>query len=275
MKTTLWRFAQFACAVFAAGVLAGEPPTPGAAAGSPAPLIRTHAHNDYEHPRPLLDALDNGFCSIEADIFLVDGQLLVGHRRSQLKPERALRNLYLDPLRERVKQNHGRVYPGGPGCWLFIDLKTDAEPTYAALDAVLKEYPEMLTRFEGERTQTNAITVVITGNRPRAVIAAQSPRWAAYDGGWNDTASALSPQLVPIVSEQWTAHFKWRGQGELPAADQEKLANILKEAHARHRLMRFWDAPDNAVAWKVLYDAGVDLINTDDLSGLRAFLLAR
>ena len=33
------------------------------------PLTRGHAHNDYAHERPLLEALDNGFTSIEADIF--------------------------------------------------------------------------------------------------------------------------------------------------------------------------------------------------------------
>ena len=37
------------------------------------PLRQAHAHNDYEHPRPLLDALDHGFCSVEADVFLTDG----------------------------------------------------------------------------------------------------------------------------------------------------------------------------------------------------------
>jgi hypothetical protein len=43
------------------------------------PLANAHAHNDYEHKRPLFDALDNGFTSVEADVFLVDGKLLVGH----------------------------------------------------------------------------------------------------------------------------------------------------------------------------------------------------
>ena len=45
----------------------------------PRPLWRAHAHNDYEHPRPLLDALDHRFGSVEADIFLVGDQLLIGH----------------------------------------------------------------------------------------------------------------------------------------------------------------------------------------------------
>src|SRR5258708_22839685 len=87
----------------------------------PVPLTRVHAHNDYEHKRPLLDALDHGFCSVEADIYLVDGQLLVAHMRKDVKPTRTLEKLYLEPLRERVKQNHGHVYPGGPEVTLLID----------------------------------------------------------------------------------------------------------------------------------------------------------
>src|ERR1051326_8803322 len=89
----------------------------------PVPLTRVHAHNDYEHKRPLFDALEHGFCSVEADIYLVDGQLLVAHNRYQVKTNRTLQSLYLDPLRERIRKNGGRVYAGGPECTLLIDLK--------------------------------------------------------------------------------------------------------------------------------------------------------
>src|SRR5438552_17864850 len=78
---------------------------------SPPPLTRAHAHNDYEHTRPLRDALDHGFCSIEADVWLVDGKLLVAHDRGKVKPDRTLQALYLDPMRERVRRNGGRLYP--------------------------------------------------------------------------------------------------------------------------------------------------------------------
>ncbi|NVJ48512.1 MAG: hypothetical protein HWE07_15355, partial [Cytophagia bacterium] len=43
------------------------------------PLPRAHAHNDYEHERPLFDALENGFTSVEADVYLIDGELYVYH----------------------------------------------------------------------------------------------------------------------------------------------------------------------------------------------------
>ncbi len=51
----------------------------------PTPLARAHAHNDYRHHRPLLDALAHGFTSVEADVFLVDDQLLVAHGRCTRK----------------------------------------------------------------------------------------------------------------------------------------------------------------------------------------------
>src|SRR5437763_16102083 len=93
------------------------------------PLKNAHAHNDYEHPHPLLDALDHGFCSVEADVYLVADELQVGHTRRDLRPGRNLEKLYLAPLRERVRANGDRVYPGGPTVYLLIDVKTDARPT--------------------------------------------------------------------------------------------------------------------------------------------------
>src|SRR5436190_24348993 len=95
------------------------------------PLPRAHAHNDYEHERPLVDALERGFCSVEADIWLSSNgdALLVAHTPFGLKTERTLRKLYLDPLRERVKRNGGRVFKDGPPFFLLIDVKTEARST--------------------------------------------------------------------------------------------------------------------------------------------------
>src|SRR5437899_6185075 len=114
-----------------------------AADAQPKPLIHAHAHNDYEHARPLLDALDHGFCSVEADIYLVEDKLLVAHNRKDVKPERTLQSLYLDPLRERVKRNGGRVFRDGPECVLLIDLKTNWKTIYPVLRSVLTNYADI------------------------------------------------------------------------------------------------------------------------------------
>src|SRR6185503_14666840 len=123
-------------------------PPASAAPPGPAPLLHAHAHNDYEHSRPLLDALERGFCSVEADIYLVEGQLLVAHDRGKVSPTRTLQALYLDPLRERVNSNGSRVFPGGPDVTLLIDIKSDAEETYLVLRKVLDSYTGMLTTFQ-------------------------------------------------------------------------------------------------------------------------------
>ena len=93
------------------------------------PLMQAHAHNDYRHASPLHDALAHGFTSVEADIFLVDDDLYVAHDRRDITPERTLRALYLDPLRERVRKNGGKVYRGGPQVTLLID--SGDEPIYS------------------------------------------------------------------------------------------------------------------------------------------------
>jgi len=238
---------------------------------SPSPLLHAHAHNDYEHTRPLLDALDHGFCSVEADIYLVDGQLLVAHDRAKVSPTRTLQSLYLDPLRERVKKNGGRVFPKGPEVTLLIDVKTEAEATYAALRKVLDEYADMLTTFQDNAIQTNAITVILSGNRPQATLAGEKLRRAAIDGRLPDLDGTAPVSLIPLISDNWTKSFKWHGKGPFPAEEKDQLVAIVKRAHAQGRRVRFWATADSPEFWRELRQAGVDLLNVDDLAGVQRF----
>ena len=248
------------------------PIIPLSAQTQPTPLIHAHAHNDYEHARPLFDALDHGFCSVEADIYLVDGQLLVAHERDKVKPERTLQALYLDPLRERVKKNGGRVYPTTPDFTLLIDVKTDAEKTYAVLRDVLKQYADMLTVFRPDATEPKAITVIISGNRARNVMAAETLRYAALDGRLSDLDGNDSKHLIPLVSDNWQSSFKWRGAGPMPDDERQKLKQTITRAHQQGRRVRFWATPDQPAFWRELQAASVDLFSVDDLAGLQKFL---
>ncbi|WP_375436321.1 hypothetical protein [uncultured Hymenobacter sp.] len=67
------------------------------------PLHQGHSHNDYWRPHPLYDALQLGFQSVEADVFLIDSALLVGHERKSLQASRTLQTLYLEPLRQLLR----------------------------------------------------------------------------------------------------------------------------------------------------------------------------
>lgn len=241
----------------------------------PRPLLRAHAHNDYEHPRPLEDALEQGFCSVEADVHLVEGELRVAHNRAQARPGRTLEALYLAPLRARALAHGGRVYPDGPTFWLLVDFKSEGPATWRALQTVLERYRPWLTEFGADAVRTNAVTVVLSGNVPRALLAAQTVRLAAVDGRLPDLEANPDPRLVPWVSERWGQVFSWRGSGPMPEAEQARLRDLAARARAQGRRLRFWGAPDFEPVWREQLDAGVDLINTDRLAALAQFLTAQ
>ena len=245
------------------------------------PLAQAHAHNDYEHARPLFDALDHGFTSVEADIFLVDGDLLVAHDPADLDPARTLRSLYLDPLRQKAL--HGGIYPGRRVDFqLLIDIKTEGESTYAALDSVLRSprYAFLWTSYRSGRVWRGPVTAVVSGNRPRATMEAQRSRVAFYDGriaNQSDLGPGADARLTPLVSDNWTTLFSWTGAGPMPADERAELRAIVRTAHDAGQRVRFWATPDVAgpereAIWRELVAAGVDHINTDDLAGLAGFL---
>jgi hypothetical protein len=236
------------------------------------PLPPAHSHNDYQHPRPLLDALELGFCNIEADVFLVGKQLLVGHDKEDLRPDRTLERLYLEPLRQLIEQRDGRLFADGQRLTLLIDFKSAGPPTYAALSELLRKYEGILSGFQDGAWRAGQVDVIISGDRPTELIAQDEARLAAVDGRLDDLAADPPAALIPLVSDNWNDHFTWRGEGPMPDAEREKLGMFVKEAHGQGRRLRFWATPDSPDVWRELQAAGVDVIGCDDLAALHAFL---
>lgn len=189
------------------------------------PLRQAHAHNDYLHTHPLHDALSHGFTSVEADIFLVDGELLVAHEATDLDPTRTLASLYLNPLLARVRANHGTVYAGyREPVQLLIDIKTDGAAAYLELDRQLRRYRRMLTSYHDGRVRAGAVTPVISGDRAaRVPMEAQRTRLTFYDGRLDDLGTAATASFIPLISSNWTESFGWLGTGPFPAAERDRL----------------------------------------------------
>ena len=246
--------------------------------GTPHPLA--HAHNDYEHERPLLDALEHGFTSVEADVWLVDGELLVAHDAEDLDPARTLKGLYLAPLKKLVSGKGRDVYPGYDGTFqLLIDIKNTGEATYAAIEKELGGYEELFTRYENGTVKDGPVEAVISGDRPLETMRSATERFSFYDGRMSDLHSGMPASLMPLVSDNWTKVFVWQGIGPMPETERRKLHEIVDHAHAQGYRVRFWATPDadgpaREAVWTELVAAGVDHINTDDLEDLDAFLTA-
>lgn len=244
------------------------------------PLAQAHAHNDYANDRPLLDALDHGFTSVEADVWLIGGELFVAHDRGEVAPGGTLETLYLKPLAERVRANGGSVHAGWRNTFhLLIDVKSDARSTYQTIHRALRPYRQMLTRFLPDGVRSGAVTVTISGNRDLTSMAEQQVRYAAYDGRLTDLGSGLPASLVPLVSDSWTRTFTWRGEGRMPQSERRKLRDIVTRAHRSGRRVRFWGTSDLPASARANIReeglaAGVDYLETDNLTELRQGLLA-
>src|SRR5437867_1111733 len=276
--------------LIACAVAGAAPPAP---ADRPSP--RTHAHNDYEHAHPLFDALHHGFIGVEADVYLVGNDLRVAHdpaRDWTTKP--TLQDAYLSPLRDLAKRrSNGGIYADGTPILLLVDIKTAAEPTYRRLHEVLSEYqknsPGLFTTYttvkEGHYRKTSgAVTVIVSGNRAREAMKRQATRLAGYDGRMSDVGPDVSandaPGFVPLISDNrntvFTGELAWDGTGAVPPKTRAKLEQVVAAVHAEGKLLRFWNLPKDAPpVWAPLYDAGVDLINTDDLPGLAKFIATK
>ncbi|MFC7340730.1 phosphatidylinositol-specific phospholipase C/glycerophosphodiester phosphodiesterase family protein [Saccharopolyspora griseoalba] len=248
---------------------------PAAAPASAAvePLPQAHAHNDYLHDRPLFDALDHGFTSVEADVYPVGDALLIGHDPFQLRPDRTIESLYLDPL---LAQRDGGTLP--PDFQLLIGFKTFGEDGVRRLDEIQRQpkYAGLFTRYADGQVTPGPVTAVVSGDKPYELVEGMTDRYAFLDGSVGGDIGR-DPALVPLVSEDWTNAFSWDGTGEMPAEERAELERVVAEAHAAGQRVRFWATPDEEgpereAVWTVFDEVGVDHINTDDLGGLQEFL---
>ncbi|MGI8964712.1 MAG: hypothetical protein ACR2H1_01345, partial [Limisphaerales bacterium] len=151
----------------------------------------------------------------------------------------------------------------------------ESEKTYAKLCEVLKNYSSLLTKFYPDKTDTNALTIIVTGARPPSLLAEKGVRLAAYDGRVADLFSAKSKDFISLISDNWTEFFSWDGSGPFPPNEKTRLNEMVTQAHRHGRKIRFWKTPASPAFWEELRQAEVDLINTDDLAGLEKFLQSK
>ena len=237
-------------------------------------LPNAHSHNDYKQKHPLTDALNNGFTSIEADVFLIKGKLIVSHVRPFFKKEKTLETLYLKPLYDSISKHNGNVYINyKQPVLLLIDIKSNAVKTYTALEQLLDKYKTVLTKYENGNIINGAVTIIITGNKPYDVIKNENTRFAFIDDNLMNINTDKGTSVFLMASTKYSKLLKWKGKGEIPKEQKQKLIDLVNKAHQQGKKVRLWASPENTVVWEELLNCGVDLINTDELVKFREFLI--
>ncbi len=218
-----------------------------------------HSHNDYEQQVPFYNAYNEEFGSLEADIHLVKGTLLVGHDKADLSAEKTLESLYLNPLKDSKINNRPLQ--------LLIDIKSDATSTLDALVNVLKKYPTIINN--------KSIKIIITGNRPDESLYITYPPFIWFDGRMNKTYTEEQLSKIGLISDSYESFITNNTPWPLITADKEKIAAAIQKVHSFHKPARLWATPDFPEAWEEMIDLKIDFINTDHINQLADFFTDR
>lgn len=226
------------------------------------------AHNDYVRATPFYTAYDLQVGYIEADVFLVDHELFVAHDKSEIRSERSLRTLYLEPLSAKIRQNNGHAYKDpGLALTLMIDLKTEGAPTLDALVKQIEKYPDIMT--------CSSLNIMISGSVPDPRTWKNYPSYITFDGRPNIPYTTDQLARVRMISTSFREHVNWDGTGRIPDDAAKVMTTLRDEAHAKNKTFRFWATPDSKHAWRELMRLKMDVIVTDDVMALARFLSSR
>jgi alkaline phosphatase len=166
---------------------------------------------------------------------------------------------------KQVAKNLGSVYKDpGSHLTLMIDLKTEGTATLNALVKQLQAYPRLLA--------CSTLHFMISGNVPPPAEWDNYPLFISIDG--RPTINYTEEQLkrVAMISTNFRDHVKWDGKGQINGDGLGKIKILLQEVHAKGKKLRFWATPDFENAWKEQMNLNLDVIVTDDVTGLHGFI---
>jgi len=241
------------------------------------PVLPAYAHNDYENPHPLQDALKLGFRGVEADILLRGGELRVGHDAAETRAGRTLEAVYLRPLREIV-QRCGHVLAGSTPFLLNIELKERSRATYDSLVNLLERYSDLFGSVTGG-TVVPPVQVILVGWYPP--LSDSIPPLLEHRL-WRQqritklsaAAGTQSAAAVRLVSLDYGKTIAWSGHGPPPIQAARWLTRLrAAKDEGGNRLARVYNVPVDPAVYRLLLEGGVDLIGTKRLSDSHQVLL--
>ena len=184
--------------------------------------VPCHSHNDYWRRVPLYSAIEVGCVGVEADIWLFDNELYVGHSVASLTRNRTLDSLYINPLLEILSKQNPKstmvpdntsqpygVFDTDPeqSLILLIDFKTSGSALWPHVQSALQPLRDKnyMTRSNGTKIIRGPITVVGTGNTPFDLVSSEetNPHHdvffdAPLDEMYESTNSGSLPTMIDI-----------------------------------------------------------------------------
>ncbi len=219
------------------------------------PVI-AHSHNDYEQVIPLKTALDNGFSSIEIDVYLYNDKIVVSHDSVDLDKKPNLKDLYLKPLANQLVGSEHHLY-------LLLDVKEYTPNILVKLHDAINDYPDLFTIRNYRKSN---LTVILSGDLPREeIMSTEVFPYFFIDGRLEHVGKQFDSELMPLISMNFSHLVLWDGKQALSEKQKRALQDVVRKVKAEGKMIRFWKTRDTKLSWMTLIELGVDLIGVDDL----------
>lgn len=220
-----------------------------------------HAHNDYEKPEPLLNALRNKAFTIEADVYPGDS-LYVAHDIKDITSGKTLVSLYLQPVIQMFAANNGYISSDtayAPN--LMIDIKEHSELVIPQLIKLLSSYRNVFDRTLNK----HAIQIVLSGERGDIQEWNNYPSYILFDGRPYEQYDSNTLKRIAFISDSYMNYLVPKDSVDI------KLRQLVAAAYGKGKLLRLWAIPDNETYWQKFYSMGIDIINTDKVEACRKY----
>ena len=244
------------------------------------PLRTAHSHNDYLRKVPVFNALNNGFCSIEADIYFINNELYLGH---ESPTKHLLKDVYLDSLKNILSSNKNNViYENSIKLQvcktidLIIDFKDDdSYPAWYLLETYLMEYDMFQCYNKDELIKEGPIRIILSGNHPKVSDVVKGHHCSVvdikYDELINGNYTKKEKAIIGQINTKWVRGWN---------VDEKYIKEVVKTSKTDgiNASVRFWGIKEfntNILLklWDFLLDHGVDRIGTDNIVLLKTYLL--
>lgn len=232
---------------------------------------------------------------MEADVYLVNNTLFVGHEQSALATTRTFQSLYVLPLLDTLRrENPTTQFVNGAKTrngvfdtansqtfYLFVDLKTDGPTTWPVVIRELQPLRDAgyLTTWNGTGITPGPVTVIGTGNTPLDQVQGVSPRDYFFDAKLHQLStvqSNITADVSPIASSSLGSQVGAINGTTFNATQLNIIRAQIDVAKSKGIAARYWDTPAwpistrNAV-WTTLLQQGVGLLNADEVAEAAGF----
>ncbi|KAJ5767856.1 hypothetical protein N7533_000439 [Penicillium manginii] len=120
--------------------------------------VPCHSHNDYWRRVPLFSALRAGCTSVEADIWLENDILRVGHTPHTILRGQTLNSLYLNPLLETLQQHNPHLNGSVP---VSTSAPASASESSPAVSPASDQPSDLTTTYTNAHTHTHSPKEII------------------------------------------------------------------------------------------------------------------